>query len=166
MINPCSFCRAECCKTYTITATVFDILRIASRTNNNPEDVAVLHEPRLLSYDPDMVLDTTDGYGYYLLGIGSHPCAYLDKQNRCSIHDSAPLSCRRFPRTLGKNLNLRFCPLPSQLLFRIKRADIGADQVIAELEGHKKLVKAWNKKKGTKKECLEFLVEKATAGLK
>ena len=75
MVNPCVFCSAECCKTYTITTTIFDILRISSKTGKLPEDIAFLHEPRLLSYDPDMVLDTTDGYGYYLLGIRSHPCA-------------------------------------------------------------------------------------------
>jgi len=161
MVNPCVFCHAECCKTYTITTTIFDILRISSKTWKRPEVIAFLHEPRLLSYDPDMVLDTTDGYGYYLLGIISHPCAYLNKDNRCSIHASAPLSCKRYPYQLDGKLNPRFCPLPSQILFRFGAPDIGRDRLVAELEAHKKIVKKWNRRKGTKEECLAFLLKNA-----
>lgn len=161
MLNPCSLCKAECCKTYTITVTIFDLARIASKCGLKIGDIAFFHEPRLLGYDPDMVLDTTDGYGYYLLGIKSHPCRFLGGDQRCMVHESAPLSCRRFPNTLGKRLNMRFCPLAARMLFRFKRADIGAEKVIAELEAHKKLVRMWNGKKGTRAECLEFLIEKA-----
>jgi len=163
MLNPCSLCKAECCKTYTITVTIFDLARIASKCGLKIQDMAYFHEPRLLTYDPDMVLDTTDGYGYYLLGLKSHPCRFLGKDDRCVAHDSAPLSCRRFPNTLGKRLNMRFCPLPSQLLFRFKGADIGAGEVVAELEAHKRLVRIWNKKKGTREECLSYLIENEKA---
>jgi len=163
MVNPCIFCSAECCKTYTITTTIFDILRIASKARKNPEDVCFLHEPRLLSYDPDMVLDTSDGYGYYLLGIRSHPCRFLDDNNRCSIHAFAPLSCKRYPYKLDGKLNPRFCPLASQIIFRFSSSDIPHERLVTELEAHKRLVKAWNRKKGTKEECIGFLIEKARA---
>ncbi len=170
MLNPCLFCRAECCRTYTITVTIYDIARIAKATKQktaNPESaktktesLVFLHEPRLLSYDPDNVFDTTDGYGYYLLGLKSHPCVFLDsKTGTCKIHSSAPLSCRRYPYNIAGKLNTRFCPLPPQLLFRLKGADIQSGQLVHELDLHKKLVKKWNRKPGTKKELTAFIIK-------
>ena len=163
MVNPCVLCKAECCKTYTITITLFDLARIVRSTNKIKLDSFVfLHEPRLLSYDPDNVFDTTDGYGYYLLGLRSHPCILLNpKTNLCKIHSSAPLSCRRYPFNIQGKLTTRFCPLLPQLLFRLKGPDIKADQLIREIEEHKKIVKKWNKKPGTKKQLMKFIMKMA-----
>jgi len=158
--NPCHFCRAECCKTYTITVTAFDMVRIVKHTGKKPGEFAVLHEARLLSYDPDLVLDFSDHPRGHLLGIRSHPCTFLER-DRCTIHDCAPLSCRRYPFQIDGKFNPRFCPLPSQLFFKFRAPDIGTEQLLRELESYKKLVKEWNKKKGTKAECLGFLMERA-----
>ncbi|HSB46876.1 MAG TPA: YkgJ family cysteine cluster protein [Candidatus Bilamarchaeum sp.] len=159
--NPCSFCDAKCCKTYTITVTAFDVLRISEKTGRKPEDFAILHPLRILSYDPDQVLDTTDGCGYYLLGLKSHPCVFLGKDNLCTIHEHAPMSCRRYPYQVNDKLNTRFCPLPSQILFRLKGPDMKATPLLLELEAHKKIVKEWNAKKGRMADCLPFLLERA-----
>lgn len=161
MPNPCSLCTAKCCRTYTITITIFDLARIL-KVKQNPENFIALTEPRLLSYDPDTVFDTTNGYGYYLLGLKSHPCVFLDlKTNNCTIHESAPLSCRRYPFNIAGKLNTRCCPLLSQLLFRINGPDIQADQVVLELNKHKNLVKKWNKQPKTKEQLLEFVIKQA-----
>ena len=160
MFNPCSLCSANCCKSYIITVTSFDILRIIEKTKRSPEEFAVLHELRTITYDPDTVLDTTDGYGSYLLGLKSHPCIFLGKDNLCTIHEFAPLSCRRYPYTLSNKLNTRFCPLPSELLFRLKGPDIPITPLQKELELYKSVVKEWNKKPGKKDECISFLLEK------
>ncbi|MDD5340690.1 MAG: hypothetical protein PHV13_05605, partial [Candidatus ainarchaeum sp.] len=79
----------------------------------------------------------------------------------CAIHAHAPLSCRRFPFQLNGRLNTRLCPLPSQLMFRMKGADLPAGQLASELELHKKLVKEWNKTPGKRTECIAFLLKRA-----
>ncbi|MFH1785373.1 MAG: YkgJ family cysteine cluster protein [Candidatus Micrarchaeota archaeon] len=158
MVNPCIFCKSECCRTYTITISVFDLARIIKKTKTTPESYVTLLEPRLLSYDPDCVFDTKEGY--FLLGLKSHPCYFLNTKNhKCRIHKTTPLSCRRYPYNVVGKLNTRFCPLTSQLLFRINGPDMDSNQLIKELEEHKKLVKKWNKKPGTKKHLLKFLLK-------
>ncbi|MEM5814786.1 MAG: YkgJ family cysteine cluster protein [Candidatus Aenigmatarchaeota archaeon] len=163
MANPCSFCSAECCKTYFITTTVFDILRICKNTGSKAEDFAVLHESRLLGFDPDLVLETTDGYGRYLLGIRSHPCIFLQKNNRCTIHAFAPLSCREYPFTLAGTFNGRFCPLLPAVLLRLKGPDIRKERMTGELESYKAIVKEWNARRGKKQDCIRVLLELASS---
>lgn len=160
MANPCSFCPANCCKSYTITVTAPDMLRAAASSGKKPEEFAVLHQARFLAYDPDMTLDMQDDSWVYLLGFRSHPCAFIDG-NRCAIHADAPLSCRRYPFQLNSGLNTRCCPLPSQFMFRLKGTDLPLEQLVRELELHKKIVKEWNKKPGRKAECLAFLLKRA-----
>jgi Fe-S-cluster containining protein len=158
--SPCSLCDANCCKSYTITVTSFDILRISEDTGRKPEEFAVLLQARLLSFDPDTTLDMGDDARVFLLCIKSHPCFFL-KKNRCIVHGSAPLSCRRYPFQLDGKLNARFCPLSSELLFRLKGAEIKTDGMVRELEAHKRIVKEWNKKPGKRSECMVFLLERA-----
>ncbi|MCI0503945.1 YkgJ family cysteine cluster protein [Candidatus Micrarchaeota archaeon] len=160
MANPCRFCDANCCKSYMITATAFDILRAMERAGRPADGFAMLHQARLLAFDPDTTLDMEDDSWTYLLGFKSHPCAFLDK-NRCTIHASAPLSCRRYPFQLDGKMNARFCPLPSQLIFRIRGADIKADMMKRELEAHKRIVKEWNAAPGRKADCMDFLLRRA-----
>jgi Fe-S-cluster containining protein len=161
-VNPCSLCNANCCKSYIITATSFDIIRIASRIGKKSEEFATLHQARLLSFDPDTTLDIENDPWTYILGLKSHPCGFLNlKTNSCIIHDCAPLSCRRYPFTLNNKLNARFCPILSQLAFRIKGADITTHQLTRELDQYKKIVKEWNKKPGKKEDCIEFLIKQS-----
>ncbi|MEW6748150.1 MAG: YkgJ family cysteine cluster protein [Candidatus Micrarchaeota archaeon] len=160
MRGPCSFCKSECCKTYTISVTIFDIIRIMEATGKPWQDFAVLHQARLLSFDPDTTIDMEDDGWTYLLGIKSHPCVFLEK-NLCSIHNAAPLSCKRYPFRLDGSLNARFCPLLSNLLFRFKKPDIPARQMEGEISLHKDVVKEWNKKPGKKADCIQFLLEKS-----
>lgn len=160
MFNPCSLCSAECCISYIITTTSFDVLRVCEKTKKKYDEFAVLHTPSLLSYDPAMLLDTNDGTGPYLLGFKSHPCIFLDKDNLCTIHDAAPLSCRYYPYTLGQKMNPRFCPLIPQILFRIKGPDIRKELLREEIESYKKIVKEWNKNPGKKEDCILFLLKR------
>jgi Fe-S-cluster containining protein len=157
MLNPCSSCSAECCSNYIITVTSFDVLRAAEASLKKPEEFATLHEPRLLGYDPDLVLETTDGYGHYLLGFKSHPCFFL-KKRLCTIHENAPLSCRHYPHTVAGTMNARFCPLLPSLIFRLKGPETDKDKLIQELDAYKNIVKEWNEKKGERKDCISFLL--------
>jgi hypothetical protein len=121
---------------------------------------AVFHPVKLLSYDPDTVLDFKDGSG--ILGVKSHPCFFLGSDNRCRIHSYAPLSCKRYPFTLSGTMNARFCSLASNLLFRLKGPDTGTGQMLHELGKYKKIVKFWNENPGEKKDCLSYLIENST----
>jgi len=140
--------------------TSFDILRIIRYTGWSYESFAVLHQARLLSYDPDTTLDMKDDMWSYILGLRSHPCIFL-KDDLCSIYGAAPLSCKRYPFRLDGKLNTRSCPLPSNLLFRLSRPDIEAEEVRKEIRLHKQIVKEWNQAPGKKSECLAFLIRKA-----
>lgn len=155
---------ANCCKSYMITATAFDVLRAMEHTGRSAGDFAMLHQARILAFDPDNTLDMEDDSWIYLLGFKSHPCVFL-KDNRCTIHGCAPMACRRFPFQLDGGLNARFCPLPSQLVFRIKGADIGISQMEREIVMHKRIVKEWNANPGKKADCIDFLLKRA-AGMR
>lgn len=160
MASICSLCDANCCKSYIVTVTSFDVMRICQGSGLNHQEFALLHEPRLLGFDPDTILDTTDGYGRYVLGLKSHPCIFL-KRNRCTIHAHAPLSCRSYPFTLSGGMNPRFCPLLPELMFRLKGADIRKEELGKEYLAYKSIVKEWNKRKGERKDCIDFLLERS-----
>lgn len=162
VFKPCSFCAAECCKSYIITATAFDILRIEKETKKRHSEFATLHQARLLAFDPDTTLDMEDDGWVYILGMKSHPCVFLAKDDKCTIHEVSPLACMRFPFMLDNKLNTRFCPLPSQLVFRLSGPDLKTDRFLRELSDHKKIVKEWNAKPGRKSECMAFLLRRAS----
>jgi Fe-S-cluster containining protein len=111
----------------------------------------------LLAYDPDTVLDFEDAPSS-ILGIKSHPC-YFIKGNLCTIYNSAPLSCKRYPHTINNIVNPRFCPFVSQLLFRLRKPDLDRTVFTNELDQYKEIVKKWNKKQGKKEGCLAYLLE-------
>ncbi len=160
-LNPCSGCPAHCCKSYVITATAFDVLRIMENSGKPYREFAMLHQARLLAFDPDSTLDVTDDGWVYILGLKSHPCVFLGKDDMCSIHGFAPLSCKRYPFMTDGKQNTRFCPLPSQLLFRLKGPDMGAEPLLREIRAHQRIVKEWNGKPGSKAECIPFLLKRA-----
>jgi len=160
-LNPCSLCDANCCKSYVITATAFDVHRAVQASGKKPEEFVMLHQARLLAFDPDTTLDMKDDGWAYVLGFKSHPCIFLEKGNGCAIHDSAPMTCQRFPFTPGNALTTRFCPLVSQLVFRVKGPGMGAGSMVRELEAHKKIVKKWNRNPGKKEECILFLLRRS-----
>jgi Fe-S-cluster containining protein len=130
------------------------------RTGQPWESFATLHQARLLAFDPDTIMDMEGDGWSYMLGLKSHPCIFL-KGDLCAIHESAPLSCKRYPFKLDGKLNMRFCPLASNLLFRLAKPDIPAQELKKELELHKGIVKEWNKKPGKKEDCIPFLLHRA-----
>lgn len=160
MVDPCSLCHVDCCRTYTVTVTPFDILRISERSGMAPKDFSAIHRLRLLSYDPQTVLEFDDGSSG-ILGLKSHPCIFLGNDDRCMVHGYAPLSCRRYPFTLSGKMNARFCPLLSRMMFRIKGPDIGDSGIRSELLAYKDIVEEWNRKPGSKGGCLGFLLMRA-----
>ncbi len=165
MASPCSLCNAECCRNHYITVTAFDIQRIAGKTGRRPEVFAVLYPLRLLNFDNDTVIELHDN-GFpeeHLLCLKSQPCIFLEGK-RCSIHDFAPYVCRTYPKQVNGKVNLRLCPFPANLLFRIFGTDM-PEGYVRELEEYKNIVAEWNRKKGKKKDCLDFLLSRTHSPL-
>ena len=171
--SPCQFCSAICCKDYFITVTSFDVLRVAEKLNKKPEEFAVLEPARIFNQDNETVLEcyradtgADNGTRYeYILTFKSHPCIFLDKNNRCTIFDVAPRGCRSYPLNLeGKMLPHPRCPMVPRLAFRISslgRSATSNSEYVCELAAYKKLVKEWNSRHGTKEDCFDFLLNQA-----
>jgi Fe-S-cluster containining protein len=163
VINPCSGCNAPCCKNYIVTVTSFDVVKIAEKTKKKIEAFAELYPARLLTYDWDTVIHCFDNEypDYYLLALKSHPCIFHDKGNRCQIHDFAPFICRRYPYDLaGKEFMRRHCSVVSNFLFQLRGPT--TQEEIWKIEAYRKIVKEWNQKKGRKKDCMGFLMKRAS----
>ncbi|HLC69154.1 MAG TPA: YkgJ family cysteine cluster protein [Candidatus Bilamarchaeaceae archaeon] len=161
MPNPCSLCAAHCCKNYLITLTSFDVLRIMQETGKKPGEFVQLVPARILNPDNEAILECYEGKERYeyLLTFYSHPCYFL-KDNRCSIHEIAPLACRLYPYNAnGKMVPRALCPTIPKLLFRLKGADIRVQQYEKQMEAYKKIVAKWNVRHGKKEDCLEFLLK-------
>ena len=161
MLNPCSLCKATCCKNYLITVTSFDIARIAAKTGKKPDEFAYFYPAKILNYDWDTVLqffDTGPLPDYSLLALRSWPCVFLE-QNKCSIHDLLPLICKRYPFDFSGNLIARHCPMPSKALFILNGPD--AKERLAEIDAYKAIVKEWNGLNGKKEDCMEFIMRRS-----
>jgi Fe-S-cluster containining protein len=137
--------------------TSFDVLRIMKATGIKAEDFVFLHEPRLLTQDPDLTLDFSDSPKAGILGLKSHPCVFL-KRNRCTIHDFAPFCCKKYPYHLGNKRDSRCCPIVSNIMFAFKKPELEDELIVEELKLYMKIVAEWNRKPGKKKDCLEFLL--------
>ena len=159
----CSLCDARCCKTKVITITVFDMFRIVQR-GVEVESFVELRKPDILFFDErDLLYCNVEGVEMeFLLTIKSHPCVFL-KNNRCSIYEYAPLTCKSYPlNKKGDMVENPLCPFIATQLFRVKGVKYWVKEAIEkEEEEHRKIVKEWNKIRGTKKECIEFLLREA-----
>lgn len=160
VLNPCEFCDARCCKEHVITVTSFDILRIMNKTGKKFEEFAVLEPLRILNFDNDTVLECYEnGMRYdYVLALKSHPCIFLRK-NRCKIHEFAPLVCGCYPfNQAGRMLERKRCPAISSLAFGIFGTNGNFKAYAKQLKDYKRIVAEWNRKKGSKKECIKFII--------
>ncbi|MEK6982892.1 MAG: YkgJ family cysteine cluster protein [Candidatus Micrarchaeota archaeon] len=168
MVSPCSLCTAKCCKGYLITVTSFDILRIMQNTNKKPEEFCSLVYSNILNTDNDTVLECfvkeDDKYPCeYVLALKSYPCTFLGSDNRCTIHEFAPLGCRMYPykSTEGELIPRPLCPSVSNLLFRIQKPTVKIAEYQKHMKAYKEIVEIWNKKKGKLDDCMQFLLEES-----
>lgn len=164
MINPCSFCSAECCKNFLIVVTSYDVLRINRKTGLEPGDFSIISPLNIFNYNEELVLEfynkdkllISEG----LLALRSRSCCFLN-ENKCTIHDFAPLSCKKYP--YSKNslfMPGKLCsPISLALFSPFKNIPKKYDK---ELEDYVHIVNAWNTKKGKKEDCLKFLLSKST----
>ncbi|MEM4366750.1 MAG: YkgJ family cysteine cluster protein [Candidatus Anstonellales archaeon] len=163
MPSICSLCKALCCSTYTITVTSFDVLEIAQKAKKRPESFAEIVPLRLLSFDNDTVLECYEkGQMHeHVLALKSNPCIFL-KGTTCMIHSFAPLVCRAYPYRSDGSMHPRaLCPLLPRILFKLKGMGISPNLIKQRTNAYKAIVRKWNRKKGKKEECLDFLLSES-----
>lgn len=161
MLNPCFFCSANCCKDLYITVTAFDVLRISERIGKQPNEFAEISPMRLINFDNDTVLECYDGkyMQEYILCLKSHPCIFLSGK-RCTIHSFAPSVCKSFPKGIDGRFKTRLCYFPAGIMFQVLGTNMPKNYA-DELREYKKIVLEWNRKKGKKNECMDFLLKMA-----
>lgn len=163
MLSPCDFCDGNCCISFVITVTSFDIGRIVSATGLKPEEFAELRRLDILSFDDDQVIECENGRytESCLLALKSHPCCFFDKEKGCIIHRHKPLACRLYPFSEnGKMGKRRLCSIASSWLFHLFKPDAGLlRQYKKEKEKYQNLVRECNRRKLKKQEAFRFLTE-------
>lgn len=164
MLSPCMLCGAECCRNHLITVTAFDVLRI-EEDGYRASDFARLAPCRILNYDNDMVLEMHDSgcAEDYLLALKSHPCYFLE-WGRCTIHKIAPSVCKAYPKNAQGKMIGRLCPRVPRIMHSVLGTQIRPEYA-KEIDAYRLIVKEWNRKKGKKSECLQFLLEEAKKGI-
>lgn len=159
-IGPCAGCGAPCCRDYLVTVTSFDASRISSNTGRKPHEFASLHPASILNLDDDTVLECYEGGLRYdfILALNSHPCIFLGEGNMCTIHGFAPYTCRTYPfNGAGKIHTRTLCGGLRLLGFRISGPSLPALEFSRQLKEYKGVVRKWNRLRGTKEECWNFL---------
>ena len=67
--------------------------------------------------------------------------------------------CRSYPYTSeGKMLGRARCNILQTAGFKLAGVSISKEEYSRQINEYMKLVKEWNRKKGTKEECWEFLI--------
>ncbi|MBI2079248.1 YkgJ family cysteine cluster protein [Candidatus Micrarchaeota archaeon] len=165
MVNPCKLCTAHCCKDYLITVTSFDVLRVIRNTGKKPDEFLEFSDPPMLNADDETILECYEQNERFdfVLAFKSHQCYFLGKNNECTIHQFAPLSCKLYPyNSSGKITPRALCPLISKVLFKIDPSSAShARSYMAQLKEYKQIVAKWNRSHGKKSECLNFLLQES-----
>lgn len=108
----CLLC-ANCCKTTSPIFRHSDIKPIAKYLGLSEINFIDLY----------LKIDTEGDYV-----LKSSPCAFLDKNNFCSIYELRPKACREYPHTNRKNMvdialltykNSQICPAVAQITFEV-----------------------------------------------
>jgi len=162
MKSLCEICNGNCCASFIITITSFDLLRIIKETGMKPEEFAELRRLDILAYDDSQVIECEENKfkDYYLLCLKSHPCFFFDSKKGCRIHAAKPMACRIYPFNENEKFSDKsMCPFISSLLFRASKSP--KNEIMEykkEKELYVEIVKKCNVGSKNRKSALEFLV--------
>lgn len=105
---------ANCCKTTSPLFIQKDIDRIAKHLNMKPS----MFQNKYLKRDDE-----------FDLVLKASPCAFLAKDNTCTIYESRPRACSEYPHTNRKKMskilpltlkNIEICPAVSRIVDKMK----------------------------------------------
>jgi len=155
-------CNGNCCASFVITITSFDLLRIMKETGLKPEEFSQLRRLDILSYDDSQIIECKENKfkDYYLLSLKSHPCYFFDSKKGCKIHSAKPMACSIYPfNEYEKFSEKSMCPFISGLLFRTSKPQ--KENILKykkEKELYCELVKKCNSRSRTRENAMKFLV--------
>ena len=155
-------CNGNCCVSFVITITSFDLLRIMKETGLKPEEFSDLRRLDILSYDDSQIIECKEDKfkDYYLLSLKSHPCYFFDSKKGCKIHSAKPIACRIYPFNEDEKFSEKsMCPIISGLLFRASKSP--KEDILRykkEKELYSEIVKKCNSRDRTRKNAMKFLV--------
>lgn len=167
----CSLC-GTCCREPVPVVTHKDISRLIRATGLSPGRFTSLYAS--VDFDDDNYWIRMS-YGRRLLGLRKTggKCIFLSEDNRCTVYDSRPMSCRIYPyqvyldeqnelediqlqESVRTQVNCRFRRDGHNSLGKIRRL---SRQDNTESESYQRKVLRWNRhfKDGRKAEFLSFL---------
>lgn len=94
-----------CCSKPVVPVTDADVKRLAKRTGKKARDIVRLYDSSDFDYDTDAPLWLKMNYGKRALGLKKkqEKCIFLDGNNRCSVYEDRPATCRTFPLQIDIN---------------------------------------------------------------
>ena len=170
MLDNCQRCN-NCCTSFGVCLTVFDIIRIATDTGKKPEEFVALiddYSPRERT-EPAVMLE-----GKKRIIVLKHDkrrvCTFFDGKG-CGIYDSRPYLCRTYPFTLKNgdmaDVQNRACAIFWYPKGKNKEEYMKNLEVYyRQIEEYKKIVDEWNSKhEGGLNDFIEFAAAKAESNL-
>jgi Fe-S-cluster containining protein len=154
-MDSCLSCDGNCCRSYTVPLTHFDLSRIISYGIPQHMSVDWLPVGSMFSTYPDVRLD--DGYHYMVLKkVAGGACTFsvCDKESlRCGIHGNHPLLCRIYPYDLDGNLVSKMC----KAVKPFRPLNDLLPQGRLELSDYSDKVSVWNRNRRKSRRPLDFI---------
>lgn len=163
-----------CCTHSVVPVTDSDVKRIMKFTGLEANDVVRFIDQSEVEEDDnkDVWIDFSYGKRFMVLKRAKDRCKFLDDNNRCTVYEARPMTCRTFPlqvylnddETAIKNITLnrmikQTYPLADKPTKSREQAFKETVKEDREDEKFLKKIAKWNKqkKKGKKKKFLKFL---------
>ncbi|MDA0745278.1 MAG: YkgJ family cysteine cluster protein [bacterium] len=164
-------CCGNCCREPIVLVTGEDIRRIVKHTNQDPADVVDFYKPSEIAWGKKQPGWINMKKGRRIMGLRrtENGCQYLGEDERCTIYEHRPITCRRYPFNveLDEEGDIQLlsisdsveCPYELDGENSLKQIRALCDWEEKEETPYNECVEAWNKKKkpGGRKKFLKFL---------
>ncbi|MCP5464628.1 MAG: YkgJ family cysteine cluster protein [Deltaproteobacteria bacterium] len=160
-----------CCIDTIVPVTDSDVKRLTKHTKMKADQIVRLYDSTDIAYESDWGAWIDFNYGKRLMGLKKRNgrCQFLDKNNRCTVYNARPATCRTFPLEFHMNEDGQIHDITLNKIIK-KKYPFGASQDLKEAtkkanmednedERYYTRVDAWNNKtdrKG-KTEYLKFM---------
>ena len=155
----CTLC-GNCCREPIVLITDEDIRRIMHRTNQEVGEIAAFYKPSEIEWSKSQPGWIKFESGKKIMGLRrtENGCQYLGEDDRCTIYEGRPVTCRRYPFDveMDENEDIELLSIsdsvecPYELDGYNALGEIRALCVWEEEEENPyfKKIESWNKKKG------------------
>ncbi|MFA5049405.1 MAG: YkgJ family cysteine cluster protein [Candidatus Micrarchaeia archaeon] len=166
----CSKCQANCCKSYLIALTSFDLRRIYKKTNSLDFFTTINADNFDTCLAQSFILFEKDAPKEYFLVLSrkkNGSCIFLGKDNLCAIYNERPIVCRIYPFRY-RNEKILYkdkikCPAEWEITPKIKEEFLKAHKMqLEELKSFGARCREWNanhSKTGNLELFLKFILQ-------